>query len=139
MLEPSQVTPSARGGGCTHVMHGCSRMTIDPRSPTMPGRSTSSFHPPGRHCLHQARSAVRCWASHVKGELRPTKNRFGGGLSCIWMTASNEMNCFLVWPFPETAMGILCNSLVGALTYTLYVIRSFPLCGVTIHHPAQMI
>ena len=24
---------------------------------------------------------------------------------------------FLVWPLPETAMGLLCNRLVGALPY----------------------
>ena len=24
---------------------------------------------------------------------------------------------FLVWPLPETAMGLLCNRLVGALRY----------------------
>ena len=29
-------------------MHGRSRMTIDPRIPTMLGRSTSGFHQPGR-------------------------------------------------------------------------------------------
>ena len=28
-------------------------VSIDPRIPTMPGRSTSVFHQPGRHCLHQ--------------------------------------------------------------------------------------
>ena len=41
-----------RGGGgqCTQFVHGRSRMTIDPRIPTMPGRSTSGFHQPGRHC-----------------------------------------------------------------------------------------
>ena len=33
---------------------GCSRMTIDPRIPTMPGRGTLGFHRPGRRCLHQA-------------------------------------------------------------------------------------
>ena len=44
-----------RGGG-TRFVHGRSRMTIDPRIPTMPGRSTWGFHHPGRHCLHQARS-----------------------------------------------------------------------------------
>ena len=49
-----------RGGGCTSVMHGRSRMTVDPRIRTMPGRSTSGFHRPDRHCLHRARSAVRC-------------------------------------------------------------------------------
>ena len=32
-------------------MHGRSRMTIDPRIPAMPGRSTSGFHRPGRPCL----------------------------------------------------------------------------------------
>ena len=31
------------GAGFTHVMHGRSRMTIDHRIPTMPGRSKSGF------------------------------------------------------------------------------------------------
>ena len=35
------------GGGCTRFTHSRSRMTIDPRIPTMPGRSMSSFHHPG--------------------------------------------------------------------------------------------
>ena len=30
-------------GGVLIVMHGRSRMTIDPRTPTTPGRSTSGF------------------------------------------------------------------------------------------------
>ena len=34
-------------GGGTHVMHGRSGMTIDPRIPSMSGRSTSGFHRPG--------------------------------------------------------------------------------------------
>ena len=38
------------GGVYSIFMHVRSRMTIDPRIPTMPGRSTSSFHQPGRHC-----------------------------------------------------------------------------------------
>ena len=63
------------GGGGTHVMHGRSRVAIDPRVPTMPGLSTSGFHRSGRHCLHQARIAVRCSPSHMMGELHPTKNR----------------------------------------------------------------
>ena len=61
--------------GCTHAMRGRSRVSMDPRIPIMPGRSTSGYRRPGRHCLHQARSAVRCWASRMKGELHP-KNRF---------------------------------------------------------------
>ena len=36
------------GGGCTHATHGRNRMTIDPRIPTMPGRSMLSFHRRGR-------------------------------------------------------------------------------------------
>ena len=31
-------------GGALIIMHGRSRMTISPRIPTMPGRSTSDFH-----------------------------------------------------------------------------------------------
>ena len=43
-----------RGGeGCTQLVHSRSRMAIEPRIPTMPGRSTSGFHQPGRHCVHR--------------------------------------------------------------------------------------
>ena len=62
-------------GGYSILMHGRSRMTIDPRSRNMPGRRTTGVHQPGRHCLHQARSAVRCSASRMKGELHPSKSR----------------------------------------------------------------
>ena len=57
------------------LMRGRSRITIDPRILAMPGRSTSGFHRHGRHSLHQARSAVRCPASRMKGEPHLTKNR----------------------------------------------------------------
>ena len=50
------------------LMHGRSHMTIDPRIPTVPARSMSGFHRPGRHRLHQVRSAVRFPASRLKGE-----------------------------------------------------------------------
>ena len=71
------INATKRGeGGVTQVMHCLSRMTIDPRTPPMPGRSTSDSHRPGRHCLHQARSAFRCWSSGMKDELHPTKNSF---------------------------------------------------------------
>ena len=55
-------------------------MTIDPCIPTMPGRSTEGFHRAGRHRMYQART-VKCSASRMKGELRPTKNRVRGGRS----------------------------------------------------------
>ena len=69
-----QGTAGEGRGGRTQFVHGRSRMAIGPRIPTMPGRSTSDFHQPGRHCLHQARSAVSCLASRMKGEPHPSKN-----------------------------------------------------------------
>ena len=45
---------------------------VDYRIPVMPGRSASGFYRPGRHCLHQAPSAVWHSASRMKGELHPT-------------------------------------------------------------------
>ena len=42
----------ARGRG-TQFVHSRSRMTIDSRMPTVPGRSTSVFYQSGRHCLHK--------------------------------------------------------------------------------------
>ena len=48
-------------------MHGRNRMARL-FIPILPGRTTSGCHRPGRHCLHQARSAVRCSASRMKGE-----------------------------------------------------------------------
>ena len=73
-------------GGCTQFSHDRSLMSIDPRIPTMSGRSTSGFHQPGRHCLHQARSAVRCSASRIHS--RTTRETESGTLcllSRLWM------------------------------------------------------
>ena len=41
---------------------------------------------------------------HGKCELHPTKNHLRGGHSRIWMTASNSLFCFPVWPFPGTTL-----------------------------------
>ena len=139
----SRVGGRGGGGGCTQLVHGLSRMNIDPRIPTMPGRSTSSFNQPGRHCLHQARSAVRCSASRMKGELHPSKNHSYDGLRQLVPTfllmddSANELLCFLVWLLQRQQWVLLCNCLVGALRYSQYVMRSFPLCGVKVLHPAQ--
>ena len=64
------------GGGVLVTMHGRSRTAIDPRIPTMPGRSTSSFYRAGRHRYHQTRSDVRCWASRMRCELHSTKTAY---------------------------------------------------------------
>ena len=68
LQQPASKATEGGGGGAQFV-HGRSRMTIYPRIPTLPGRSTSGFHQSGRHCLHQARSYVRggkvhCWGPY---------------------------------------------------------------------------
>ena len=69
------MSPGVPGGVGSAVitMNGSGQMTIDPRIPTMPGRSTSDFHGPGRHRWHQARSTVRCSASRTKVGLHLTR------------------------------------------------------------------
>ena len=80
------------GGGDTHGMHGRSRITIDPRTPTMPGRGAGRvFHRPGRHCSHQARSAVRCSASRMKGELHLGTKEPLAGRAFLHMVDSVEL------------------------------------------------
>ena len=49
------------------------------------------------------------------------------------------IDLLLMWPLPETALDALRNYLVGAMPYKHYVMRSFPLCGVKVLHPAQII
>ena len=88
------VGKAREGEGVLMVMHGRSRMTIEPRIPTMPGWSTSGFHRPGRHSSGQARSAVRCLASRVKGELRPAIYRLWGGLRHLVRTFLRR-TCFV--------------------------------------------
>ena len=63
-------------GGCTSFMDSRSRMNIDPinSTPTMTEWSMSGFHQPGRHRAQQARNAVRCSTSRIKGELHSSKN-----------------------------------------------------------------
>ena len=133
------------GGGCTQFMHGRSPMTIVPRIPTMPGRSTSSFHQPGIYCLHQARGAVRCSASRMKGELHPSKNRSQDELRHLVPTlllmndSANELPYFLVWLLQRQQWALLHNCLVGASPYSHYLMRSIPLCGVRVFTPHGMI
>ena len=41
------------------AIHDCSRMTIDPRIPTLPGRSTSGFHRTMQTLLQPSAKGVR--------------------------------------------------------------------------------
>ena len=56
------------------LMHVRSRMNIKPSIHTMPGRHMLGVHRPGRHCSHQAKSAMRYSAGSTSNELHPTKN-----------------------------------------------------------------
>ena len=47
-------------------MHGRSRMTIDPRIATTPGRSASGFHRLGRHCLRKEHRHKRTGGVRLK-------------------------------------------------------------------------
>ena len=60
-------------------------------------------------------------------------------LSCLLMTAPMSCTLFSGVATPETAVGITMKLSSGCLTiFTLqYVMRSFPLCGVRVLHPAQ--
>ena len=50
MHNPTIIFESQTGGwSVLIIMHARSRMNIDLRIPTLPGRSTSGFHRPGRH------------------------------------------------------------------------------------------
>ena len=52
-------------------MHGRNLETMERRIRIMPGRSASGFHLSGRYCLYQARRAVSCAASRIKGKPSP--------------------------------------------------------------------
>ena len=78
-----------------------------------------------------------------KGELHPSKNRSYDGLRHLGSTflpvddSANELLGFLVWPLQRHQWVLLHNCLVGALPYSHYVTRSFPLCGVRVLHSAH--
>ena len=64
------------GGGCTNAGHGPSSFGHRPSRPLQCRDGARRFFTDQeRHGLHQARSAVKCSASRMKGELRPTEKR----------------------------------------------------------------
>ena len=65
----------------------------------------SGFHRPGRHCSHQAQSAVRCPASPRRVNCILLRSTCEANLHMA--DSFNELIFFPVWPFPETAMGVL--------------------------------
>ena len=86
------------GGGLAIVSYVVAvRRTVDPRPPTMPGRSTSGFRRPGRHCADQARSAVRCSTSGMTGELHPTTKPLMFGALCVRLLQLDDSVEFVVY------------------------------------------
>ena len=71
-----RVEKGGMGGEVPIIKYDRSRMTIEPRIPTCRNRARWVFDDQAGICLHQARSAVRCWAIRIKGEFHATKNRF---------------------------------------------------------------
>ena len=86
MFESCLYSAVTGGGVVTHAMHGRSRMSIDHRTSTMPGRSTSGFHLPGIPrilciCLSHSiaadlASAVRLASSDTINVLHVSVNRY---------------------------------------------------------------
>ena len=120
-------------------MHGRSHMTIDPRIPTVQRRSTSGFRQPGRLCLRQARGAVRCSASRMKGELHPSVGEEGGGvwgkifgggggeLGGLDMDASNKIGGSCIFFFPlHMGRGAGVNALTRLISRELLLAGSTP-------------
>ena len=97
-------------------MHSRGIKTIDPRIPTMPGRSMLGFHRPGKHRVHQGRSAARCSASRINGELNPPKDHMWGGLSHLVRTPLHVDDSF-EWIYLFSGVGTCRDSLVDALPY----------------------
>ena len=100
----SSVRARARGGGKgggTQFVHNRSRMTIDPRIPTMPGRSTPGFtNQADIACAkREVPWGVRRVAWRVNCILPRTARKMDFGtlclLSCLWMAA--PMSYFAFW------------------------------------------
>ena len=88
----------AQGVGVLIVMHGRSRMTVDPRIPTKRRDGARRVFADQAGVSRPEISSV----SRGKGELHPTKKPlceacFGTlrVLPCTWMTASNDLIFFL--------------------------------------------
>ena len=93
--------------GCTrvYVVHFRGGMAVDPRILTIPGRGTPGSRRPGRRCLRQALSLVRCRVSCMKSELHPTiQQEPPVRETYAWVAASNGV---MLGP---GSWGVVCRS-----------------------------
>ena len=130
-------------------MHGRSRITRNPRIPTMPGRRHVGFSPTGTHCSSQARSAVRCWAGRLAGCAASYKESLLRR-TFVDMDDNVQWITFVCWCGPNDEyiryssiilLKIVCDcpTWVPYNDQVWYVKRSFPMCWVKVLYPAQRI
>ena len=127
-LSPTFLSPGGGLFNCglpntfAHFMRASSLKTVDPRTLTRSGRSTSGFHRPGRHRAHQARSVVKCSGSCMKGV---TVGGAGGVLVLllaltIWPLTTN--------PFRDEAPYLLLLETPPTFGRSLRVFGAYLLC-----------
>ena len=68
------------GGGCTQFVHGRSRMAMDPRIPTMPGRGTSGFHQLGREGRGGRNKDFRCFRLNTRSVFVSVRGMWARGI-----------------------------------------------------------
>lgn len=89
------------GGRCTHVVHARNRMTMDFRTPKMPGQSTPSCHRSDGHCLQQRAKRREVFIELQENRGHPATYeplvRRTSILAYGWQRRK-KFSCFLVWP-----------------------------------------
>ena len=97
------------GGRCTQFVHGRSRMTIDPRILTMPGRSTSGFHQSGKGGGGGVKRACRCWGN---GRAEFLVQIIVRSLHALNLAGTERLRCFGTFlcrrPFRDASSGGWC-------------------------------
>ena len=116
------------GGGVLDVMHGCSRMTMDPRIPTMPARSTSVFHRLGQIFACTKREFDSLLLDLV---LIPFRN-FCGGPALLFCLSAFFVFCFRFFCFLSCS-AFFCFFFVG---FDPLFLLLGPCCSVPCLRPA---
>ena len=90
-------------------------MTTDPRIPTMPGRSTSGFHRPSRHCSHQARKVFS--ESHMHGVRATSYEAPFARRTCALNDSVNESILFsgVATNLTSPSGGVVCSPITHVI------------------------
>ena len=90
-------------------MHGRSRVTLNPRIPTIKGRSTSGFYKQGETLLAPSSNAERGVVCESHQGVSSFLLERLVWWAFRWMAALHGLVCFMVWSLPEAAMGASCE------------------------------